>query len=120
MDIIRYFKLKNRGGFVARIEVQYKARHTDDQGNVSYDTEWKKWSASGYHDICVGAERTVDLLLDAKIPDGSQVRLKAVVVLGSSKTAAEQYIYQETGSKMAVYEIGGTTLNNSMKLVSFD
>jgi hypothetical protein len=119
MDNIRYIKLKNTGGFVAQIEVQYKEKHTDGQGNVSYDAEWKSWHYDGYRDICAGAERTVDPLLDAKIPDGAQVRPKAVVVWGSDRTSDENYIYQESCSKMDVYEISGTTLINKLKRVSF-
>lgn len=30
MENIRYIKLKNKGGFVAKITVQYKGKHTDD------------------------------------------------------------------------------------------
>ncbi len=119
MDNVRYFKLKNAGAFVAQIVVQYKEKHTDFQGNVSYDAEWKDWHTDGYRDICAGAERTVDLLNDANIPDGSQVRLKAVVVAGKDRTSDEQYIYQKTASSMATYKISGTTLINSLKRVSF-
>lgn len=119
MDNIRYIKLKNTGGFVAQIEVQYKQKHTDSQGNISYDAEWKNWHYDGYRDICAGAERTVDLLLDANIPEDSQVRLKAVVVWGSDCVSEEQYIYQQSNSQMAVYEISGTTLINKLKRVSF-
>jgi hypothetical protein len=119
MDNVRYFKLENSGGFVAQIEVQYKEKHTDGQGNISYDAEWKSWQHDGYGDICVGAERTVDLLNDLNIPDGSQVRLKAIVVAGKDRTADEQYIYQKTASSMATYKISGTTLINSLKRVSF-
>ena len=39
MDNVRYFKLENTGAFVAQIVVQYKEKHTDSEGNISYDTE---------------------------------------------------------------------------------
>ena len=94
MENIRYIKLKNKGGFVAKITVQYKGKHTDEHGNVSYDAEWKSWHSDGYRDICAAAERTVDLT-DSDIPDGSQVRLKAVIVAGRDHTASEQYIYNK-------------------------
>ena len=58
MENIRYIKLKNKGGFVAKITVQYKGKHTDEHGNVSYDAEWKSWHSDGYRDICAAAERT--------------------------------------------------------------
>ncbi len=118
MDNIRYIKLKNTGGFVARIEVQYKGKHTDAQGNVSYDAEWKSWHSDGYRDICASAERTVDLT-DSNIPDGAQVRLKAIVKLGSDCTSKDQYIYNKTSSKSAVYKVSGTTLINSLERVSY-
>lgn len=118
MDDMRYMKLKNKGGFVARIEIQYKEKKSDSQGNISYDAEWKSWHSDGYRDICAAAERTVDLN-DSNIPDGSQVRLKAIVKLGSDRVSEEQYIYNKTSSKSAVYEISGTTLINKLKRVSF-
>lgn len=119
MDTVRYFKLKNTGAFVARIKVEYKARHADSSGNISYDAEWKSWDPSGYHDICASAERTVDLCKDANLPEGSQVRLKAVVVAGSDKTSSDHYIYQSTSPNTAVYKIKGATFSNSLVLLSF-
>lgn len=119
MDTVRYFKLKNTGAFVARIKVEYKEKHTDESGNVSYDAEWKSWEPSGYHDICAGAERKVDLCKDANLSDGSQVRLKTVVVWGKNKASTEQYIYQAISTNTAVYKISGTTLFNKLKRISF-
>lgn len=118
MDTVRYFKLQNTGGFVAQIEVEYKKKNTDTSGNVSYDAEWNSWKPSGYHDICVHAERTVDLCSDAKIPEGSQVRLRAVVKGGKDKTS-DQYVYQQASPNTASYKISGTTLINSLTLCSF-
>ncbi len=119
MDTIRYFKLMNQGAFVAQIVIEYKERHTDAQGNVSYDAEWKTWYTEGYRDILQYAERTVDLMMDSPIPDGSQVRLYAYVALGNSLTSTDQYIYQKTSAHMAVYEISGTTLNDDLQRISF-
>ena len=97
MENIRYIKLKNKGGFVAKITVQYKGKHTDEHGNVSYDAE----------------------LTDSDIPDGSQVRLKAVIVAGRDHTASEQYIYNKESSKMAFYKVSGTTyINDKLELIS--
>ena len=118
MENIRYIKLKNKGGFVAKITVQYKGKHTDEHGNVSYDAEWKSWHSDGYRDICAAAERTVDLT-DSDIPDGSQVRLKAVIVAGRDHTASEQSIYNKESSKMAFYKVSGTTyINDKLELIS--
>lgn len=119
MDTVRYFKLHNTGALVARMEVEYKAKHTDKEGNVSYDVNWKSWKPSGYHDICASAERTVDLCTDANLPDGSQVKLKAVVVAGKDKTSDDEYIYQQSCPNTAVYEISGTTVINKLKRKSF-
>lgn len=119
MDTVRYFKLMNQGAFVAQIVIEYKERHFDAQGNVSYDAEWKTWYTEGYRDILQYAERTVDLMMDSPIPDGSQVRLYAYVALGNSLTSTDQYIYQKTSAHMAVYEISGTTLNDELVRVSF-
>lgn len=118
MDDIRYIKLKNKGGFVARIEVQYKEKHDDGHGNISYDANWKSWHSDGYRDVCAAAERTVDLT-DSGIPNDSQVRLKVIVKLGSDCTSQDQYIYNKTSSKTAVYEVSGTTLINSLKRKSY-
>lgn len=118
MGDIRYITLQNKGAFVARIEVEYKAKHTDKQGNVSYDAKWKSWHSDGYRDICAAAERTVDLT-GSSIPDESQVRLKAIVKLGSDCASNDQYIYNKTSSKSAVYKVGGTTLINSLERVSY-
>lgn len=120
MEKVRFFKLHNNGGFVAQIEVQYREKKTDGKGNISYSGEWKTWQASGYRDICLGAERTVDLYGDiGKIPEEAQVRLNAVVVWGKDHPSKEQYIYSREYSKMAEYEIWGTTLCNKMERRSY-
>lgn len=119
MDTIRYFKLMNQGAFVAQIVIEYKERHMDAHGNVSFDAEWKTWFTKGYRDILQYAERTVDLMMDSPIPDGSQVRLYAYVAAGISLTSVDQYMYQKTSAHMAVYEISGTTLNDELRRVSF-
>jgi len=113
MDTVRYFKLRNTGGFVARIAVLYKKKHTDEHGNISYDANWSEWNPSGYHDICAGAERTSDLK-EIGLPEGSQVQLKAKVVAGKGKTS-DTYEYSSVGGKMASYKISGTTLSNSLE-----
>ncbi len=109
MNTVRYFKLHNSGGFVARLCVDHRR---DDEQN------WSVWKPSGYADICAGAERTVDLK-GTGIEDGSHVRLFAFVAGGADKTAGEEYIFDPNASGMAAYEISGTTLNNSLKLKSY-
>lgn len=109
MSNIRYYKLQNKGAFVARMKVIWN--HTDG-GNDSHGT----YEPSGYHDICAAAERTIDLK-SAEIPNGAKVQLKVDVVLGKDKTASEKYIYSEDAGDMASYKITGTTLINSLKLI---
>ena len=115
MDTVRYIKLKNDGGFVARIQIQYKRRRVDDDGNVSFDAEWHSWSTDGYRDICSGGERTVDLT-EIHIPDGSYVRLKAEVVMGKSRTG-DICVFQSGCGTMLSYRISGTTLINKLTTV---
>lgn len=81
MENIRYIKLKNKGDFVAKITVQYKGKHTDEHGNVSYDAEWKTWHLT-VTEIFAPRQNAPLTLLNSDIPDGSQVRLKAVIVAG--------------------------------------
>ena len=119
MNKVRYFKLQNDGAFVAQIVIEYKERHTDGQGNVSYSGEWKNWYSAGYRDILQYGERSVDLAADSNIPDGSQVRLHVYVAAGYSNPSVEQYIFDKTTAEQAVYEISGNTLSNYLKLVSY-
>ena len=108
METIRYIKLKNKGGFVAKIHVSYRP-----EGEKS----WKTWSPSGYADICAAAERTQDLK-ELGIADGSHVRLKAFVALGKDNLADEEYLFFSSSGATAAYEISGTTLINKRQLVS--
>ena len=104
MDTIRYFKLTNKGGFVARIHVSYRR---DGEEN------WKEWSGSG--DICLHAEKTQDLSA-VGIEDGTRVRLIAFVAGGIDKLANEEYIFSASASKTASYKITGTTLISTLSL----
>lgn len=119
MNTVRYFKLQNDGAFVAQIVIEYKERHVDGKGNVSFDAEWKSWFTPGYRDILASAERSVDLATDSNIPDGSQVRLHVYVAAGYSNPSNNQFIFSKTSAAQAVYEISGTTLNNYLQLVSY-
>lgn len=109
MNTVRYLKLHNSGGFVARLYVDHRGVNEES---------WSLWEPSDYADICAGAERTVDLL-DTGIEDGAHVRLFAFVAGGVDKTAAEEYIFDVCASSTAVYKISGTTLINSLSLQSY-
>lgn len=107
MDMIRYFKLQNAGGFVAHIDVSYQPYGKKD---------WETWKPSGYADICLGAERTQDLK-ELGIVDGTPVRLIAFVALGKDNHAKEEYIFSSSSGKTASYRISGTTLSNKLRLL---
>lgn len=111
MQEIRFFKLKNDGAFVVRIEVIWT--HVDEDGNEGHGT----YRPKGYHDICQYAERTLDLN-DTNIPNGATVNIKAEVVYGKDNPGEEKFIYKETAAATAKYRIKGTTLSNQMWLQS--
>lgn len=125
MDMIRYFKLKNNGAFVARMQIIWTG--DDGKGNESHGV----YEPGGYHDICAAAERTIDLCDQTKIPDGSVVQLKVVVVAGKDKKAQktikendkekkvdETFLFSKDSGSTACYKIGGTTLFNELSLES--
>lgn len=124
MDDVRYIKLHNSGGFVTRIHLMYKLPKDDGHGNISYPAEFSEWKNHGYADICASAERTVDLLKDVDlsngtVPDGTIVKLKATIPLGSAREASEQYAFYSSSGKTASYNISGTSLNAHLKLKSY-
>jgi hypothetical protein len=112
MASIRYYLLKNKGAFVARMQVIWN--HTDSQGNESHGT----FEPSGYHDVCAAGERTIDINDNTHIPDGAEVQLKVIVVLGKNRTASVKHEYHTDSGGIAVYEISGTTLINKLKETS--
>ncbi len=104
MENIRTFKLRNKGGFVARLFIEYRASDKDS---------WNTWKPDGYSDICAAAERSVDIA-DTGIASGSHVRLHAFVLSGSDRTASEEFIYSKDVGTTAAYNITGTTLINKL------
>ena len=116
---IRYFRLRNKGAFVARMHVICSVR----DGKVVKRVEL---SDLGHQDILAAAERTVDLAdlrykdsagNEHAIPEGAPVQLKVVVVLGQDKTAEEEFAFSLRGGAMKTYKISGTTLNSTLALV---
>ncbi|WP_405323075.1 hypothetical protein [Fibrobacter sp.] len=106
MDSIRYFKLHNSAAFVVRIKVEV----TDKDGKI-YEV-----GKDGYDDICVGAERTFDLLNDPNrtITSGDTVRLKADVSGGTDKLAEESFTYDPNSPKTARYKITGSLFGKTL------
>ena len=119
MDDIRYIKLHNSGWFVARIHILYKTPQRDAHGNISYPAEFSEWKPSGYSDICVLAERTVDMVNDTNFTDGTIVKLKAFIVAGSDRTAAEQYEFRRDSGKTAKYNVSRGTRNAKLVLKAY-
>jgi len=95
---IRYFSLKNQGGFTVKIGCKYagETRAEEESSN-----------------ILLGQTKTMDIG-EMKVPGGSIVRLHANVKSGKDKTAKQEFIYQSTSNATASYVISGTTLDNEL------
>lgn len=102
-NYIRYFMLRNNDGwFVARIRISWNIK---DGSGV--------FEESGYHDICINKERTLDLK-GTNIPAGATVKLIAEIAGGPDKEATESFIYYPDSTNIARYEVSGTTLNSDL------
>jgi hypothetical protein len=105
MDIDK-ISLKNGGGFVAKLHV-IAAPAAGGNGTTYQDN----------NDIPLGQERTVDLSA-MNVPEGSKVKLKAIVVWGNDNEAQQAFTYKKGCGKTARYSITGTTLSNELGLVN--
>jgi hypothetical protein len=105
MTKISEFTLHNGGGFVCRISATF----LDDNG--------EKKRANTAADIQLGITRNAKIA-DLGVPDGSIVSLYASVALGYDNEAQQSYIADFKSAKVANYTITGTTLNNTLGLVS--
>jgi hypothetical protein len=54
------------------------------------------------------------------VPDGSIISLYVFVVWGTDNEARQSFIYQKGSNVTAKYTITGTTLNNTLGLISVD
>lgn len=106
MQKIGKFTLDNEGGFVARGKVSWM----DDNGE-------KQLSNGSTGDITLGRTRDVNPG-ELGVPDGSLVSLYVFVVWGYDNEARQSFIYDASSSVAANYSISGTTLSNSLGLVS--
>ncbi|WP_178196895.1 hypothetical protein [Ligilactobacillus sp. Marseille-Q7487] len=118
MDIIRYFRLKNKGAFVAKMDVICSIESGENSAKIVCHQD-------GYRDICAAGERSIDIselrYTDSNgnkqpIPEGSIVQLKVVVVAGKDKTS-EEYVYSSKSEAMQSFKIKGTTLINSLEKI---
>lgn len=105
MKQIGKFSLHNGGGFVARGEVAW----LDDNGE-------KQLSGSA-GDLLLGQTYDVDPAA-LGVPDGSVVSLYVFVVWGTDNEARQSFLYQKGGTAVASYTITGTTLSNTLGLIS--
>jgi hypothetical protein len=107
MKEIGKFSLHNGGGFVARGEVAY----LDDNG--------EKHLSGSAGDLTLGVTYDVDPG-NLGAPDGSIVSLYVFVVWGTDNEARQSFIYKKGASATAKYTITGTTLSNTLGLISVD
>ena len=95
-------KLKNNGGFVARMQFEY------------FNFPSGQWiHVDGTGDITVCFAQEVD---PGKfgVPNGSLVKLHVSVVWGRDNEAKEMFMYEKGSDYMADYAISGTTLDNTL------
>ena len=103
MQTIDQFKLKNSGGFVARIYCEYRNPATG---------KWTKVKCTG--DITLGFSKTVELG-EHGVPDGASVKFIAFVVSGADNTYDDEFIYKRGCNTVAQFKIKGTTLINKLE-----
>lgn len=107
MKKIGKFNLHNGGGFVARSKVAWM----DDDGEQKLTTD--------VGDVTLGANQDVDLG-SLNVPDGSIVSLYVFVVWGTDNEARQSFVYEKGNPTVAKYTITGTTLSNTLGLISVD
>lgn len=115
---VRYFKLTNKGGFVAQMKIKWTHyTQIEEGGNIIRKKNGSgSYELSGYRDICLHGERTIDMK-NTDIPDGSEVYLEIIVCGGYDRKTKELYIYSSTASDTASYKISGTTCSSNFKKV---
>jgi hypothetical protein len=107
MDLkpIGTMSLKNSGGFIARIQFQYK----DASGNTIT-------TSNDGGNILLGQTETEDPG-SLGVPNNSQVWLHVDVAGGKDATAKESFMYVSGNACTAEYVISGTTLHNTLALI---
>ena len=103
-DKVGHVSLHNGGGFVVKMEFKYT-------------TDGVNWKTSNQTDsFPLGKTKNVDPG-DLGVPDGSIIKLKAIVVAGKDNEAQQQFLYDKGHSVTAEYTMTGTTLNNTLGLI---
>lgn len=106
---VRYFKLKNRGWFIAHIKVKWKHEAMGCVSRGEYTTKT---------DIRKEAEGTLDLST-LNIPDDAIVRMIGEVQAGKDNPGDELFTYKADSGKMVTYKMTRGTQNNKMYLESY-
>ena len=107
MTQIGTFSLYNDGGLIVR-------------GQVSWiDENGKHQLTSATGDVTIRATSAVDPG-ELGVPDGSIVSLYVFVIWGHDNEARQSFLYQKGNSAVAKYAITGTTLSNTLSLISTD
>lgn len=99
------FSLHNGGGFVVSISFDY------------LDENLQKQRSKSGSNFPLGQTDTVDPGT-LGVPNGATLWLHADVVWGTDNVATQGFIYQSGGALTAAYTITGTTLDNTMGLIS--
>lgn len=105
IDHIRYFKLHNGAAVVVRMRIKW-----------SLGSNSGTYEEDDYHDICAGADGTIDML-EVGIPHGATVRLYASVPMGDDDSADETFIYDRNSGSTASYKLSGTAFKTTLALV---
>lgn len=108
MQTIGKFTLHNGGGFVARGQVAYM----DDNG--------EKHLSKQTGDILLGQTHDVDPAALGVPSDAMIVSLYVFIVWGRDNEARQSFSYQQGSRVTAHYTITGTTLSNTLGLISVD
>lgn len=103
MTEIGFISLKNKGGFVVRLEFEYFNEGTN---------KWIRTGGTG--DITLGFSAKANPG-DYGVPDGCLVRLHANVVWGTDKVSNEMFSYKRSNGGIASYSISGTTLSSHLE-----
>jgi hypothetical protein len=105
MTQVGKFSLHNGGGFVARQMFSY----LDDNG--------EKTASRSSGDVLLGQTKEFDPG-ELGVPDGAMTWSYVFVVWGYDNEAKQGFMYKKGAPKTAAYTITGTTLSNTLGLIS--
>ena len=103
----RYVSLTNNAAVVARMHLHWQL-----------GTETGIYEPEGYHDVLLGAERTIDMLAIDAIPAGATVSLYVEVVMGEDPVNEEKFMYKPNAQDRICYELNGTAFSTKLRRYS--